>query len=370
MKLSTILTKLILVALLLLPEFVLAQNQTISVNGSQIQISSTLQTVFDQAESVYVPHGYKIDAVYKDAPDMIPLFLGLIMQRQEIYMNQIRNVNHLKNNTSLHDEIATFIGQLAKAHNYINPINESKMSPITMHESFMDALKGKYNSLYINKFGINPTTTNIAYLLDRAPNTNNVAANTDDHAKLWGNDDKALTEIKLFGEVSPGVKSSVKPIGNKEMVNALAKPEKPQKTPVEKGVILGRWTGFKFYYAGDGEGEHKPGHDIVFSKGTGRAFTRGPEMYRGTKKNGTQYYVVSEKQVDQHTIVYEAYVDFPDTMTKVKGGAAYAGCDGKVIEIEVSSTLVRGKGSKEYRTGFKLWKNDCRRFIPAFSYVK
>ena len=132
MKISTTISKLILLALLLIPEFVLAQNQTIDVNGTQIQISSTLQTVLDQAESVYIPSGFTMDAIYKDAPDMAPLFLGLIMQRQEIYMNQIRNVNHLKNNTSLRDEIATFIGQLAKAHNYINPVDDSKMSPITM----------------------------------------------------------------------------------------------------------------------------------------------------------------------------------------------------------------------------------------------
>ncbi len=230
MKISSAISKLILVVLLLIPEFVLAQNQAISVNGSQIQISSALQTVFDQAENVYVPSGYTMVAILNDAPEMASIFLGLIMQRQEIYMNQIRNVDHLKNKTALHDEIATFIGQLAKAHNYINPLDKSKLSPIEMHKEFTKALNGNYNDVYINKFGINPTTTKIAYILDRVPD-NTAPSNTDDYGKIQLAEKK--NEINLFGHVSDPADEFQK--------NHIDKKEWDPSKSFSSDVILGAW---------------------------------------------------------------------------------------------------------------------------------
>ena len=228
MKTATIISKLFLLAFLLMPNAILAQNHTINVNGTQIQVSSTLQTVFDQAEKIYInPIGYKIEDVYHKAPDMIPLFIGLIMQRQKIFMDQTRNIKHLDNYFALQDEILSFMGQFAQAHNYINPIGGSKLSPIQMHKDFKSGLNGDFNNLYINKFGINPTTVNIAYILDHSSNNTVIAnnsynnptntdngftaiqtentnnGNVDVRAALVPAKEEVPTEINLFGEVSP-----------------------------------------------------------------------------------------------------------------------------------------------------------------------
>lgn len=255
MKTATIISKLILLALFLMPNAILAQNSSITVNGSQIQISSTLQTIFDQAESVYIPSGFTIDGVYKDAPDMIPLFAGLIMQRQKIYMDQTRNLKHVDNYFNLIDQIDGFLSQLAKAHNYMNPVDGSKMPPLQLQTSFMESIQGKYNTVYINKFGINPTTVNIAYLLDSSPNNNianndyNNPTNTDsrftaiqpeNNSNVRNEEplyielaeEEVPTEINLFGEVSgyamsgPEVKKWQDASGSK--VEGLVCPEKNQ----------------------------------------------------------------------------------------------------------------------------------------------
>jgi len=235
MKISTTIPKLILVAFLLIPVFVLAQNQTISVNGSQIQISSMLQTVLNQAETVYIPSGFTMDGVYNDAPDMIPLFSGLIMQRQKNYMDQARNIRHIDNYFDLISQIDRFLSQLAKAHNYINPVGGSKMPPIQLQNSFMETIKGKYNDVYINKFGIDPTKVEIAYLLDRSPNKNNVAANQDDHAKIQLKDDEETTEINLFedaviGGANPPKKYAVKRKGGPGKAKGRICPEQSAKS--------------------------------------------------------------------------------------------------------------------------------------------
>ena len=201
MKTSIKITKLYFFALLILPNVIFTQNQTIKAKGTQIQISSTLQTILEQAEEVYVPSGYTMDVIYNDAPDMAPIFLGLIMQRQKNYMDQIRNINHIDNYMSIISQIDKFLAQLAKAHNYTNPVNNSKMPPIQLQNTFTETIEGKYNDVYINKFGINPTTAKVTYLLDRAPNPNNTGGNTDEHAKI--DIAEAPTEINLFGEIAP-----------------------------------------------------------------------------------------------------------------------------------------------------------------------
>lgn len=260
MKASITITKLIFLALFIFSNVILAQNQTISVKGTQIQISSTLQTMLEQAEVVYAPSGYTMDAIYNDAPDLASIFLGLIMQRQEIYMNQFRNVNHLKNNTALHGEILTFIGELAKAHNYINPVDGSKLSPIDMHKDFKSALNGDYNNVYINKFGINPTTANVAYILDRTPNT--VTSNIDDYGKIQVAEKK--NEINLFGHVSDHADEFQK--------DHIDKKEWDPSKPFTSDVILGAW-----YY--------KPSCQKV-----NIVFTRGEKGYSAITNNSDYSY--------------------------------------------------------------------------------
>ena len=204
MKISPVISKLILVALLLMPQFVLAQNQTISVNGSQIQISSTLQAVFDQAETIYMsPSGHSLEVLYNDVPNYLPVLVGLIMQRQRLYMEQIRNPKHIDNANAVEKELTFFFSQLAQAYNNKNPTDGSNMSARKLEYDYMVTLDGAQNEHYIKSMGIDPTKVEIAYLLDRSPNTNNVVANTDGHAKLQLQDEEdeieKVNKINLFG---------------------------------------------------------------------------------------------------------------------------------------------------------------------------
>ena len=275
MKISTTLSKLIILTLLLVPKDNLAQNHTINVKGTQIQISSTLKTVFDQAETVYAPSGYTMDVLYKDAPEMAVIFIGLIMQRQEIYLNEVRNVEHLKNRTALNNEITQFIGELAKAHNYINPLDGSKLSPIQMHKDFKSAINGNFNNVYINKFGINPKSTNIAYLLDRAPNPNNVG-NTDEHAKI--DVAEAPTEINLFGEVSGAADDGGL------MQRKIDRNKKYKIPPAD--AILGTWQGRDFGQKND--------RFVTFQKKEGRYVSINVRKYEDYTK--TTVYTITDTE--------------------------------------------------------------------------
>ena len=150
-----------------------AQNQTITVKGTQIQVSPVVQKVLKQAETVYVnPSRFTIDNFYNDAPDVIPTFLGLIMHRQEILMDEIKNVEHLNNSSAIEKEIMAFLEQLAQAHNYRDPADNTSMPTARLNISYLEAVRGDQNANFKNNMGIDPTKVNIAYLLDRSPNRN------------------------------------------------------------------------------------------------------------------------------------------------------------------------------------------------------
>ena len=233
MKTSITITKLILLALLLVSNVMSAQNQSINVNGTQIQVSSNLQTVLDQAETVYaIPSNFTFNEVYNKAPTAVPFFLGLIMQRQDIMMKEIRNIEHLNNSNVLEDEIMAFLSQLAQAHNNHDPVNNTSMIAAKLQVYYYEALKGNQNDNSKNNFGIDPTTVNIAYLLDRPPSTNNNTGNTGEHAALILADD-APTEINLFGHVSD-------PADEFKKGHVDKKEWDPSKS-FSSDVILGAW---------------------------------------------------------------------------------------------------------------------------------
>ncbi len=261
MKTATIISKIILLALFLMPNAILAQNQTINVNGAQIQVSSTLQTVLEQVETVYGnPLGVTMNEMYFEGPEVLPTLLGLIMHRQKIYMDQTRNIKHLDNYFNLIDQIDKFLSQLAKAHNYINPNNGSKMPPIQLQNAFTDALNGKQNANFKNNVGLDPTTVNITYLLDSSPN-NNIVNNGNNNPTNRDNghtatqpennsnvrnveplfielaeEDEAPTEINLFGEVSGAAENDIEDRNMEEELKEL---------PPEN-AILGTWHGHNF----------------------------------------------------------------------------------------------------------------------------
>ena len=347
-----------LALLLMLPSTLLAATENMN-------LSSELQTLIRQTESVYCSQfGKTANGLANNDPITFVSLVGLTLQRQGNYVDN--NKQYIDNYWVLRRQCMDFFKKLALSKKNINPLGGGPMTYEILLERFEAAVSGKDNSFFIKSLGINPATVDTPMILAQVPVPNSQKTVTP-NAKLV----RRKNEIKLFGEVSPAAKSSQKPISYQGMADALAGPEKPQKIPVAKGVILGRWTGFRFYFGGDGAGEPKSDFYIEFSRGSGRVIKRKPEIYHGTSTNGTQYYVVSEKQVDQHTIIYEAYVYFPDSLTK-KGDYSwmYRDCDKKLIEIEVASALIKSKGTKVFRTGVSLWKNDCRRFNPAFSYVK
>lgn len=220
MRKFTTISKFILLVLFLMPNAIFAQNQTITVNGSQIQISSTLQTVLNQTETIYVKPIFKtsLNTLLNKTPVFVPTFIGLIMQRQELMMKEIITVESVDNLTALEEEIFTFLDQLAKAHNDTSPMNNSYMPGVRLKVLYQNAVKGEDNAICKKDYGIDPTSVEIEYLIDRSPNKNIVVDNTNDenirvasqdnsvdqtiHYKLQVKDEDK-NEINLFGEVAP-----------------------------------------------------------------------------------------------------------------------------------------------------------------------
>lgn len=328
MKTSLTITKLYFLALFFLPNIILSQNQTINAKGAQIQISSTVHTILRQAETVYVPSGYTMDVIYNDAPDMAPIFLGLIMQRQKVYMDQTRNINHIDNYMNLVSQIDAFLSQLAKAHNYINPVDGSKMPPIQLQNSFMETIEGKYNDVYINKFGINPTTANVAYLLDRAPNPNNVG-NTDEHAKI--DVAEAPTEINLFGEVSGAAENNFNyPTDDRDSQNTS---EEVKKQPLKPDVIVGTWKYTKSKYGcNSNSSAEESSESYTFQKGYGKTLFFGETADRS-------YTLNIIKQINPNEVVYIGTMKW-----KVKVKPEYNCSNGQTIKVYIT----RGKNNNIY----------------------
>ena len=203
-----------------------AQNHTISANGTQIQVSSSLQTLLNQVEKVYMnPSELTIKTYYNAGPFMIPTYLGLIMHRQEIMMKEINDIEHLNNLSTIENEIMTFLEQLAQAHNNRNPYDNSDMDSSKLKVYYFGAVNGDQNDFFINEMNLNPTTVEIAYLFDHFP---------EDRAKVIVKDEEK-TEINLFGEVSgyamsgPEVKQWQDASGNTK-VDGLVCPEKNKST--------------------------------------------------------------------------------------------------------------------------------------------
>ncbi len=258
MKKSTTISKLIVLVLFLMHNVVLAQNQTITVNGSQIQVSSTLQTVLNQAETIYIKPIFEnslsieisLSTFLNKTPNFAPLFIGLIMHRQELMLNEILTIEHIDNLSALEEEIFTFLEQLAEAHKDSNPMDNSYMPAAKLKVLYQDALKGNQNAICKSDFGIDPTTVDIEYLLDRSPNPNNVADNTnDDPLKDITPDNidnyiidefgalrlkvKDENEIRFLGEVAPHADNF--PSGHKDK-----KKWDPSK-PFTSNIIIGTW---------------------------------------------------------------------------------------------------------------------------------
>jgi antitoxin component YwqK of YwqJK toxin-antitoxin module len=260
MKTAVNVSTLFLLVFFLIPKVTLSQNQFITANNTQIQVTPSVQKVIKQAEIIYIkPIGFSINNLYNSAPVVIPTFLGLIMHRQEIMMNEIKNIEHLKNSSVIENEIMDFLKQLAKAHNYRDPSDNTSMPAARLNVSYLEALRGNQNANFKNNLGIDPTKVKIAYLLNHSSNTNNVAKNdnnnpisTDNgyevvqankeptnnvggHGKLQLKEDESKNEINLFGHISgyamkgPEVKQWQDVSGNTN-IEGLVCPEKNKST--------------------------------------------------------------------------------------------------------------------------------------------
>jgi len=255
MKTIKKITKLFIIGLLLWNQMMLnAQgiSNPITVNGNQITVSPTLQKVLTQAESVYVtPLGYTLNQYFNEAPDLIPIVVGLIMQRQEMEMDKRMVEQHLDNALQIEIEIFSMLANLAKAQNYTNPNAERKVTPITLNKDYMDAINGNYNAVFISKFGIDPTKVNIPYLLD-IPQQNSTSIthnqnNTDDNWAVEPQNQKTTpqtargklqikkkkNEINLFDHVSGAADQYEK---DSEVIHLW-----DANKPFSSSVIIGTW---------------------------------------------------------------------------------------------------------------------------------
>ena len=334
MRKFTTISKFILLVLFLMPNSIFAQNQTITVNGSQIQISSTLQTVLNQTETIYVKPIFKtsLNTVLNKTPVFVPMFIGLIMQRQELMMKEIITVESVDNLTALEEEIFTFLDQLAKAHNDTNPMNNSYMPGVRLKVLYQNAVKGDDNALCITDFGIDPTSVEIEYLIDRSPNKNIVVDNTYDKSIKVASQDNSVdqtihykiqvkdedkNEINLFGEVAPKAEH-----GNNNEIDITYDPTKeganyygPKQTQggcqcseQAPGIIKHEALGEKWYLDCSGDLYHCIHIYCGYNGRTKLLHDQVP--YVNGKKNGTAYHWTTDKISGKRYIeMEEDYVD-------------------------------------------------------------
>ena len=149
---------------------IIAPSSSPSVNPSAkitIQTSVALRAVFDQAEKTYMVHIYDLNmqVALKESPDTLATQVGLVLQRQKLYLNQ--NPGYGSRYEALHNEALDFLGQLARAHNYRHPTYGSELTVATIEKSFYAALNGDMNEFYIGLFQVDPANVNLPFILNQ-----------------------------------------------------------------------------------------------------------------------------------------------------------------------------------------------------------
>jgi hypothetical protein len=351
--------------------------------NTQATMSNAMKSLLRQTNAMYLSKlNSSVDKLVNSDPMTFASVLGVTMQRQGYYADQ--NPQFKTQYWTLRHECYGLLAQVARAKNNTNPQDGTPMTAETLKEEFLTGLRGKANSFFIQNLGINPANADLPMILTEVslPKSDG----TEIHPRLPVRHDP--NAIVLGGETALPAESVVEaiPVGP----SPKPQPQKPHKKAIGKGAILGQWRGFKFYMGGDGRGEYKPSVEpVVFNRGSGREFetgrmvaadyyglakrkeVAGPELYRGKSRDGIQYFVIAEKQVDQYTVEYKAYVKFPKHYFKKETvGWMYSDCNMNVIDIRVRSAVYMPEGTNQFKIGSSLGKGDCKRLVYDYCFVK
>jgi len=178
-----------------------------------ISVSPALKVVLDQAGKISVKTTEDWKNLLGREPDMAAVFIGLIMQRQHILMQQYRNPDDITRYLALNNEIEQFLSHLAKTLNYRLPQNGSNLPPEKLHGLYRQARNGNMNAMFMKESGFDPTTANVPFMVRQVPlpAKSGGGGNIDDggFAKLQMKEDE--NEINLLNEVSPSASADITP---------------------------------------------------------------------------------------------------------------------------------------------------------------
>ncbi len=172
-------------------------------NAAAISISPAVQTVLKQAEQSFIKTGASINQVSSEDPAFLAIMMGLILQRQNIYINQRRNIEEAKKFEALGYEVMNFLDQLAKHHKYRDPSDGTELPAEKLRAMFLNAYKGNFNQLFIRDAGIDPAKLDVPFMVSQVqlpPDTDKPDNGDGGHARLQIKKEKG--GITLLGETA------------------------------------------------------------------------------------------------------------------------------------------------------------------------
>ena len=186
--LSKLCTCLIL-ACLFMPNYSLAE--------TRVDTSTALDTLFRQTEDTYLRAlGVSKQEALNQAPEVFANLVGLTLQQQLKQLDEYKNHKYLSRYEALQDEALSFMGELARAHNYRHPIDGSDMSEYRLKAAFYNGVKQDASNM---RFGnTNPADVRLPFILSQVELP--VSSGGGEHGKLQV---KPTNEIDFLGQVSP-----------------------------------------------------------------------------------------------------------------------------------------------------------------------
>jgi len=161
--------KKILLVLALVVTVFFAQGMIADAAKTGIPVSPALQIVLDQAGKIVVKTAQDWKNLLGNEPDMAAVFIGLIMQRQHILMQQYRNPDDITRFLALNNEVEQFLSHLAKILNYRLPEDGSNLPPEKLHGLYRQARNGNMNAMIMKESGFDPTTANVPFMVRQVP---------------------------------------------------------------------------------------------------------------------------------------------------------------------------------------------------------
>jgi len=204
--------------------------------GNDIQTSEAVKTILRQTEQTFIRPGTSINQVSYRDPVMFATFVGLTMQRQNIYLNELRDVEDLQRMTVLGSEIMEMLSKVAEFLEYKNPADGSPLSAEELRSTFLHAFSGDYNQMFIEK-GFDPATMNVPYMISQVPlppQSPGEDAADGGHGRLQV---KKPEGIELLGEAASAAESDLPPpyVGTPPLPEPVVISENCQCRPMQPG---------------------------------------------------------------------------------------------------------------------------------------